>query len=62
MAHDIWKDNIKLMLNGCHDCWSYKAIEFAFDAKLTNFDPDNNMFPHRLLMKFVVSVLMKSIL
>ena len=22
MAHDIWKDNIKLMLNGCHDCWS----------------------------------------
>ena len=22
MAHDIWKAN-KLMLNGCHDCWSY---------------------------------------
>ena len=23
MAHDIWKENIKLMLNGCHDCWPY---------------------------------------
>ena len=43
MAHDIWKDNIKLMLNGCHDCWSYKAIKFAFDTKLTKFDPDNNI-------------------
>ena len=43
MAHDIWKNNIKLMLNGCHDCWSYKAIKFAFDIKLTNFDPDNNI-------------------
>ena len=44
MAHDIWKDNIKLMLNGCHDCWSYKAIKFACEANLTNFDPDNNIF------------------
>ena len=40
MAHDIRKDN-KLMLNGCHHCCSYKAIKFAFEAKLTNFDPDN---------------------
>ena len=31
MAHDIWKDNIKSMLNGCHDCWTYKAIKFAFN-------------------------------
>ena len=36
MAHDIWKDHIKLMLNGCHDCWSYKAIKFAFEYKLNN--------------------------
>ena len=42
MAHDIWKG--KLMLNGCHDCWSYKAIKYAFEANLTNFDPDNNIF------------------
>ena len=27
----------------CHHCWSYKAIKFAFDAKSTNFDPDNNI-------------------
>ena len=45
-----------LMLNGCHDCWSYKAIKFAFEAKLINFDPDNNIFP-TLLMKFVASFL-----
>ena len=32
------------MLNGCHDCWSYKAIKFACEANLTNFDPDNNIF------------------
>ena len=44
MARDIWKDNIKLMLNGCHDCWSYKAIQYAFEANLTHFDPDNNVF------------------
>ena len=31
MAHDIW--NIKLMLNGCHDCWTYIAIKFAFEVK-----------------------------
>ena len=24
MAHDIWKENIKLMLYGCHNCWSYE--------------------------------------
>ena len=34
---------VRMMLNGCHDCWSYKAIKYAFDAKLTNFDPDNNI-------------------
>ena len=44
MAHDVWKDNIKLMFNGCHDCRSYKAIKFTFEANLTNFDPDNNIF------------------
>ena len=44
MAHDIWQDNIKLMLNGCHYCWSYKAIKFAFDAKLIDFNPDINIF------------------
>ena len=44
VAHDIWKDNKKLMLNGCHDCWSYKAIEFAFEAKLIDFNPDINIF------------------
>ena len=32
MAHDIWKDNIMLMLNGCYDCWNYRAIKFAFEA------------------------------
>ena len=42
MAHDIWKDNIKLL--GCHDCWSCKAIKYAFEARLINFDPDNNIF------------------
>ena len=49
MAHDIWKDNIKLMLNGCHDCWSYKAIKYAFEANLINFDPDYNISTYRLL-------------
>ena len=44
MAHDIWKDNIKLMLYGCHNCWSYKAIKFAFDAKLIDFNPAINIF------------------
>ena len=44
MAHNIWKDNIKLMLNSCHDCWSYKAIKYAFEANQNNFDPDNNVF------------------
>ena len=28
------------MLNGCHDCWSYKAIKFAFEAKLFYVNPD----------------------
>ena len=41
MAHDICKDNIKLMLNGCHDCWTYKAIKFA---KLISFNPDINIW------------------
>ena len=30
----FWKDDIKLMLNGCHNCWSYKVIKFAFETKL----------------------------
>ena len=34
MAHEIWKDNINLMLNGCHDCWTYKVIKFAFETNL----------------------------
>ena len=51
MAHDIWKDNIKLMLNGCHNCWSYKAITFAFDAKLIDFNPDiiNTLYEKRYI-------------
>ena len=40
----FWRDNIKLMLDGCHDCWTYKAIKFAFEAKLINFNPDINIF------------------
>ena len=51
MAHDIWKDNIKLMLNGCHDCWTYKAIKFAFEAKLINFNPDINIFSMQTLIE-----------
>ena len=33
-----------MMLDGCHDCWTYKAIKFAFEAKLINFNPDINIF------------------
>ena len=43
MAHDIWK--VKLMV-GCHDCWSYNAIKFAFETKLTNFNPDYSYILH----------------
>ena len=34
------------------------GLKFAFEAKQINFDPDNNISSHRLLMKFVASVLM----
>ena len=32
MAHEIRKDNSKLMLNGYHDGWSYKATKFVIEA------------------------------
>ena len=44
MAPAIRKDNIRLMLNGCHICWSYEVIQFAFEAKLIYFNPDDNVF------------------
>ena len=51
MVHDIWLDNIKLMLNGCHDGWSYKVIKFAFEAKLIDFNPDiiNTLYEKRYI-------------
>ena len=33
-----------VMLNGCHNCWSYNVIKFAFKAKLIDFNPDINIF------------------
>ena len=48
MAHE-WRDNIKLMLNDCHNCWSYKAIKFAFEANPTKIIIYS---PYRVLMKF----------
>ena len=44
LVFGIWKDSTKLMLDGCHDCWSYKVIKFAFETKLIDFDPDINIF------------------
>ena len=44
MANAIWKDNIKLFLKGCRNCWSYKVLKFAFESNIkskSEFNPDN---------------------
>ena len=33
-----------LTSNTLTDCWPYKAIRFAFEAKLIDFNPDINIF------------------
>ena len=49
MAITIWKDNIKLFLKGCRNCWSYKVLKFAFESNITKFNPDDTYYSQHVL-------------